>query len=60
VNFFADSTVNPLSTQGAVLERKEGQQVYFRIANEKFIRGCRMIREGIIGTQLSKSEYLKK
>ena len=49
-----------LRTQGAVLERKEGQQVYYRIANKKFMQGCRLIRESIIENHLSKSELFKK
>ncbi len=49
-----------LRSQGAVIERKEGQQVYYRIANEKFIKGCRMIREGIVETQMSRSENLNR
>ena len=34
--------------KGAVTNRKEGQSVYYRVANPKFIKGYMLIREGII------------
>lgn len=34
--------------RGAVLTRKEGQNVYYRISNQKFIQGYMLIREGIL------------
>jgi len=34
--------------KSAVVSRKEGQNVYYKIANNKFIQGCALIREGII------------
>ena len=34
--------------KGAVVFRKDGQTVYYRIANPKFLAGCRLIREGIL------------
>ena len=34
--------------RGAVLTRKEGQNVYYRIANPKFVQGYMLIREGIL------------
>ncbi len=48
-----------LRNQGAVLERKEGQQVYYRIANTKFIEGCMIIREGILESQMTRNQLLK-
>ncbi len=33
--------------RGAVLMRKDGQKVFYRVANRKFIEGYRLIREGI-------------
>ena len=41
---------------GAIAERKEGQQVFYRITSEKFMAGCRLIREGIMETLRSRSE----
>ncbi|MBN2344660.1 MAG: helix-turn-helix transcriptional regulator [Deltaproteobacteria bacterium] len=37
-----------MRNQGALLTRKEGKQVYYRISNEKFVRGAGLIREGLI------------
>ncbi len=34
--------------KGAVLTRKEGQNVYYRISNPKFVQGYMLIREGIL------------
>ena len=34
--------------RSAVLTRKEGQNVYYRISNPKFIQGYMLIREGIL------------
>ncbi len=34
--------------KGAVLSRKQGKQVYYRIANPKFMEAARLIREGLI------------
>jgi hypothetical protein len=33
--------------RGAVALRREGQKVYYRVANPKFIEGYKLIREGI-------------
>jgi len=40
--------------RGAVVFRKEGQNVYYRVANENFIKGYMHIRQGII-EQMRKS-----
>jgi DNA-binding transcriptional ArsR family regulator len=32
----------------AVAARREGRSVFYRITNEKFLRGSRLIREGIL------------
>ena len=34
--------------KGAVITRKDGQSVYYRVANQKFVQGIKLIREGII------------
>jgi len=34
--------------KGAVVSRRNGKQVYYRIANPKFLEGARLIREGIL------------
>lgn len=46
--------------KGAVLERKVGQSVFYRIANKKFIQGYKLIREGIIETQILRSNILNR
>jgi hypothetical protein len=52
----ASQHLRVLKDQHAVAERKEGQQVFYRITSEKFIAGCRLIREGIMETLRSRSE----
>ena len=34
--------------RGAVLSRRDGQNVYYRISNSKFMEGFLLIREGIL------------
>ena len=34
--------------KGAVNSRKEGNRVFYRVDNKKFMKGCRLIREGVI------------
>jgi DNA-binding transcriptional ArsR family regulator len=34
--------------KGALYQRREGQTIYYRIANDKFLDGCRQIRAGVI------------
>ena len=43
----------------AVVQRREGQNVYYRITNQKFLAGARLIREGIL-EELQKSGSLVK
>ncbi len=44
----ASQQLRVLRDKGAVTFRKNGQTVYYRIANEKFLVGSQMIREGLI------------
>ena len=37
-----------MKEKGALIERKEGKQVFYRMANSKIIDGYKLIREGII------------
>ena len=46
--------------KGALIERKEGKQVFYRIANIKIIDGYKLIREGIIEILRSKSRLVSK
>ena len=34
--------------RGAVRFRREGHSVYYQIANDKFVKGAQLIREGVI------------
>lgn len=34
--------------RGAVVSRREGNVVYYRVSNPKFLEGARLIREGLI------------
>ena len=45
-----------LKDQGAVTGRKDGQQVYYKITNKKFVEGYKLIREGIIEIHRSKDK----
>lgn len=37
-----------LRDKGAVEQRREGQNVLYRIANPKFLAGCTLIRQGLL------------
>lgn len=34
--------------QGMVATRRDGRSVYYRIANAKFLTGCKLVREGLL------------
>jgi DNA-binding transcriptional ArsR family regulator len=34
--------------QGLLTTRRDGRQIYYRIANAKFLAGCKMVREGLL------------
>ena len=44
----ASQHLRVMRDKGAVRFRKEGQTVFYRIANRKFLAGCRLIREGLL------------
>ena len=37
-----------MRSQGAVKTRRDGRSIYYRVANDNFLRGCRFIRRGIV------------
>ncbi len=37
-----------MRSKGALSCRREGQAAYYRIANEKFVRGAQLVREGVL------------
>jgi len=47
-----------MKNHGAVISTKHGHQVYYRISNKKFIKGCKIIREGLVETFAAKSKIL--
>ncbi len=47
-----------MKDKGAILERKDGHMVYYKIANDKFYTACSLIRDAIIETQEYRSNIL--
>ena len=37
-----------MRNRGALLSRREGQFIHYRIANPKFVQGAQLIREGLL------------
>lgn len=37
-----------MRSQGAVVTRRDGRSIYYRVANENFVKGCTHIRRGIV------------
>jgi DNA-binding transcriptional ArsR family regulator len=49
-----------MKERGALLERKAGKQVFYRIANSKIIDGYKLIREGIVEILNSRSRLASR
>ncbi len=49
-----------MKERGALIERKEGKQVFYSIANSKIIDGYKLIREGIIEILNSRSQLVSR
>ncbi len=47
-----------MKDKGALHERKEGHMVYYRVANDKFVKGSKLIREAILEILQAKSKVL--
>lgn len=47
-----------LKEQRLVASRKEGQTVYYRVTNQKFIEACALMREALIEQHLEQGESL--
>ena len=45
--------------RGAVEDRKEGKQVFYRVRNGKFLQACRLIRDGILEEMKKRSEVME-
>jgi DNA-binding transcriptional ArsR family regulator len=48
-----------LKERGMVVSRKEGQTVYYRITNQKFVQACALIRQALVEQHLAQSESLQ-
>lgn len=48
-----------LKERRLVASRKEGQTVYYRITNMKFIQACALIREAIVEQHMAQGETLQ-
>jgi len=48
-----------LKERRLVVSRKEGQTVYYRITNMKFIQACALIREALVEQHLAQGESLQ-
>jgi DNA-binding transcriptional ArsR family regulator len=55
----ASQNLRIMKDKGAILERKDGHMVYYRVANDKYFKACSLIREAIIETQEYRSNLLK-
>ena len=49
--------VNVLKSKGVILARREGVQLYYRIANPKIIQACNLMREVLL-EQLMENEKM--
>jgi ArsR family transcriptional regulator, virulence genes transcriptional regulator len=48
-----------LKERRLVTSRKEGQTVYYRVTNMKFIQACALIREALVEQHLAQGESLQ-
>ena len=48
-----------LKERRLVASRKEGQTVYYRVTNQKFIQACALIRQALVEEYLEQSESLQ-
>jgi ArsR family transcriptional regulator, virulence genes transcriptional regulator len=48
-----------LKERGLVAARKEGQTVYYRVTNMKFIQACALIRQALVEQHLAQGESLQ-
>ena len=48
-----------LRERGLVASRKQGQTVYYRVTNEKFMQACALIREALLEQQLAQTASLQ-
>ena len=52
--------MNVLKTKGVVLTRREGIQLYYRIANPKIIQACNLMREVLMDQLVEKEKMVSR
>ena len=52
--------VNVLKSKGVILVRREGVQLYYRIANPKIIQACNLMREVLVEQLLEKEKVVSR
>jgi DNA-binding transcriptional ArsR family regulator len=52
--------INVLKSKGVILVRREGVQLYYRIANPKIIQACGLMREVLVEQLLEKEKVVSR
>ena len=52
--------MNILKSKGVILTRREGQQIFYSIANPKIIQACNLMREVLIEQSLAREREVSK
>jgi ArsR family transcriptional regulator len=52
--------VNVLKSKGVIVVRREGVQLYYRIANPKIIQACNLMREVLVEQLLEKEKVVSR
>ncbi len=52
--------MNVLKTKGVVLARREGIQLYYRIANPKIIQACTLMREVMVEQLMEREKMVSR
>jgi len=52
--------INILKTKGVIMSRREGQQLFYRIANPKIIQACTLMREVLVEQHLVREKVISR
>jgi ArsR family transcriptional regulator, virulence genes transcriptional regulator len=52
--------VNILKSKGVIISRREGQQLFYRIANPKIIQACTLMREVLVEQHLVREKVISR
>jgi ArsR family transcriptional regulator, virulence genes transcriptional regulator len=52
--------MNVLKSKGVIIARREGVQLYYRIANPKIIQACSLMREVLVEQLLEKEKVVSR